>query len=98
MKKWLAIILALVMLLALGACGGSNAEPDDTAPETDPFDTEAEDGGEDTAQASVKGVPFATRYDSDFIVDIPDGYRYDDGWCCYINGNNVHIWAPDADL
>lgn len=104
MKRWLAIILALTMLFALAACGGGSAKPSDPEPEEV---NEPEGGAEGAAegaaeaanaQETLTGVPAATRFDADFVIDLPAGYHYDEGWCCYINDQNVHIWANDMDL
>ncbi len=56
MKKFLAILLALVMVLAMVACGGDKAPAaDDTAGSTDAGSTEGESGGSGLVDTTTSG-------------------------------------------
>ena len=55
MKKLISVILALVMVLSLAACGGSKA-PETTAPATEAPATEAPVSGLADAVAYVKTI------------------------------------------
>ena len=106
MKRIIGLLLCAVLLLSLCACGGGETKTPDPEPEdagdtlgTDDFSDAGEDAGTETAAPeSLKGVDAAVRYEQDFIIDIPDGYRFDDGWSCYTNSDGVQIWARDMDI
>lgn len=59
MKKILALLLALVMVLALAACGGETAE-DTKAPEND-VEATVDAGGEVSADAQTVGIAMPTK-------------------------------------
>ena len=97
--KLLALLLCAAMLLALlAACGGKSGgetqEPDD-----EPMDWDLGSEDTDTAAAAenTKELDIGTRYDAGFVMDLPAGFRYDDGWCCYTDGS-VQAWIRDADF
>ena len=60
MKKYLALILAIVMSLSLVACGGGGGG------------TESPSGGGETQSVGLVGLDFA---DADALLVIPDGQR-----------------------
>ena len=64
MKKFLALLLSLVMVLSLAACGG-----DDTATEDTTDDTATEDTAEDTAASDIK-VGFIFLHDENSTYDL----------------------------
>ena len=102
MKKYgklLALLLSLALLLTLCACGGGSATSAGTEPEEeeDLFGSDTEDTGDSDA-ASLKGVAVAKDWDAGYVIDLPDGFRYDSGWECYSNNDGVQIWAIDMDL
>ena len=57
MKKFLALLLALVMVFALAACGGTETTPTDTPDDSTvseaPASEAPEDGGEEAATSST---------------------------------------------
>jgi len=102
--KLLALLLCAALLLTLCACGGESAKDKDPEPgdETDPGGESTDpDGGDEVGGApteSLKGVAAATDWNAGFVIDIPDGYHYDDAWSCYTNNAGTQIWAIDMDL
>ncbi len=70
MKKLIAMLLALVMVLSLAACGGNNApatDPvDDTTPATDPVAMTAEEKA--AAEAEIR-YAISLLFDRNYIVD-----------------------------
>ena len=96
--KLLAILLCAAILLALlAACGGKSGG-DTQEPEEEAFDWEVGDGEADSSEPeNTKGLEIGTRYDAGFVMDLPEGFRYDDGWCCYSDGK-IQAWIGDADF
>ena len=75
-KKLLCLLLALVMLLSLAACGGGNAPPADPA-QTPAGDTQTPPEGDgDAAPAEVTDYREMTR-DDDEIYEMVFGDFYD---------------------
>ena len=70
MKKLIALLLALVMVFALAACGGNTPEPTD-APEVDApeVETPVEGEGEATGEGKVVGVAMPTQSSERWIND-----------------------------
>ncbi len=97
--KLLALLLCAAMLLALlAACGGGKSGGETQEPDDEPMDWD--DGAEETsapAAENTKELDIGTRYDAGFVMDLPAGFRYDDGWCCYTDGK-IQAWLPDADF
>ena len=96
--KLLVFLLCAVMLLSLlAACGGDKGG-DAQEPDDEPLDW---DSGPDTAELSAaentKELDIGTRYDAGFVMDLPEGFHYDEGWCCYQN-DKVQAWIGDADF
>ncbi|MCR5826109.1 MAG: BMP family ABC transporter substrate-binding protein [Oscillospiraceae bacterium] len=73
MKKFLALFLALVMTLALVACGGNNAAPAETAP----AETPAAQSG-DSAAAETPAAPEASKLKVGVVLvgDENEGYTF----------------------
>lgn len=66
MKRFLTLLLALVMALSLAACGGGNDTPADDANDTPPADA-GNDAGNDAAPAELSGdlVLYSSMTDAD---------------------------------
>jgi len=73
MKKLIALLLALVMVFALAACGGNTAEPTNApeadAPEVDAPEVETPVEGEATGEGKVVGVAMPTQSSERWIND-----------------------------
>jgi hypothetical protein len=64
------------------------------------FGSETEDVGTpagESAGESTKELDIGTRYDSGFVMDLPEGFRFDEGWSCY-QTDKVQAWIRDADF
>ena len=107
-KKLLAVILSIAMLLSLlTACGGDkksggsdaaagsqSEEPSDGA---DSLAGDDQSSGSSNSAESLTAVPMG--HDSGFVMDLPQGYRYDDAWSCYSSDSaGVRIWVSDANF
>jgi len=107
-KKLLAVILSIAMLLSLlTACGGDkksggsdaaagsqSEEPSDGA---DSLEGDDQSSGSSNSAESLTAVPMG--HDSGFVMDLPQGYRYDDAWSCYSSDSaGVRIWVSDANF
>ena len=64
MKKFLALLLALVMVFALAACGEPAADPTDAPSGDDTPATDAPEGGDSTATGSVYYLNFKPEADA----------------------------------
>lgn len=57
MKKWIALLLALLLTLSMCACGGERAAPDETPPAESPETTPAEDSPHDVKEIRAHFAP-----------------------------------------
>ena len=70
MKKFVALLLALIMVFALCACGNTATTPEDKSPAAE--ESAAPAGNGDSAAASSKCVG---RTKNNWITDLPHHYR-----------------------
>lgn len=64
MKKTIALLLALVMLFALAACGDNGSKEPDKTPDTAPTDTASPAPSEDTPSDEPTDAPVEVDYDN----------------------------------
>ena len=76
MKKVLSVLLALVMVLSLVACGGSTETPADTnAPENKPASTDATKAEAPAEKTTITFINGFTGGDGPFMTKIVDGFN-----------------------
>ena len=77
MKKFLALILALVMVFCLAACGGTDSTPSDAptsdAPTSDAPASDAPEGGDTTVANKDKPLVWFNRQPSSSPVVLLEG-------------------------
>ena len=83
MKKWIALMLALVMCLTLAACGSNNDNNNATDNNNTSGDDQNTAGQEDTPQPSGEKQKLIVGFDAEFP---PFGYIAEDGSYCIWNG------------
>ncbi|MBQ6755825.1 MAG: DUF5050 domain-containing protein [Oscillospiraceae bacterium] len=107
MKKLRSLIaLTLCTLLALtvlSACGGGNTPA--PAPDDSEFIEEPEDTGDSgidifpASEAPVTSIAMGSGYNCGFVMDVPEGFAYNDAWSCYENSKTgVRIWVVDSNF
>ena len=95
--KLLALLLCVAMLFTLlAACGGKGGETEE--PDGEPFDIETEPEDTNTpSPENTKELEIGVRYDAGFVMDLPEGFRFNDGWSCY-ETDEVQAWIRDIDF
>lgn len=109
-KKWMAWMMTLLVILPLLAgCGKSATAPGEQVPAAADvvWNNEAEapskEGTEDQASTgeTLTEIPICHESGREgiFVIDLPDGYRYDDAWSCYLSDQtDVRMWVGDTNL
>lgn len=109
MKKPLAMLLCVAMLLSLlTACGGGDKQPgsNDAAADSqtsEPINEQDTSTGDNQSSGEEKNTEALTEIPmgqgSGFVMDLPQGFRYDDAWSCYSSDSTgVRIWVSDANF
>lgn len=101
-KKLLALLLCLALLLLAG-CGGkdkaTSAGEQAENPVIDEDRTEPAEEETGSKDGSVKELAMGDGYNCGFVMDLPDGFRYDNAWYCYTNDSTgLRAWVSDANF
>lgn len=113
-NKAVLLILCLSLLVSLLAgCGGNTAAPAAPAKteaakageSAEATEEETEEASEDAGSGGAAGketeVPICHESGREgiFVIDLPEGYRYDDAWSCYYSDKTgVRMWVGDTNI
>lgn len=100
MKKFLAILLAVVMLLSLAACGGSKNDNDQGKPDNKPSENnqgnQGDQGDQGNTDKAIQTALFSVTA-SDEWVNVEDYMQNDEDYC-YVNLQVLDPEDPDYYL